>query len=152
MDKQQGLNTAWSLSKGASLRLRIKWLMCEIRYAWQRAWRGYDDAEIYDLGYTLIWRMPMLLTEFKKRNCALFPDKDGGKLSLTKEETDAVIDEMIFYFENCDEDVVYKRLFGKCICDTEYDEEEMKQVYEELNRCETEAMRLLSKWIMHLWY
>ena len=88
----------------------------------------------------------------KKRNCALFPDKDGGKLSLTKEETDAVIDEMIFYFENCDEDVVYKRLFGKCICDTEYDEEEMKQVYEELNRCETEAMRLLSKWIMHLWY
>lgn len=151
MDKI-GLNGAWALTKGARITYRIKRLVWEIRYALQRAWRGYDDTDIFELWFNIVHRMPVLLREFKENNIALFPDLDGGRLSLTEEETDAIIDEMIFYFENCDEDVVFKRLFGDDGWKDAVEKNKVEQFRAELNRCQTEALRLLSKWCWCLWY
>ena len=126
-----GLNGFPERTKGASLRYKLKELRRQLRYAWQRAWRGYDFTDVFDLGCNFTAKMPVLLTEFLKNNDGLFYDNEANK-QLDEEETNAVIEEMIFYFENCDEDHVYQRLHKKRYCeDGEYDPE---------------------KWCFHLWY
>lgn len=163
MKNSIGLKGAWHKTKGARLSFRIKEFCWELRYAWQRAWRGYDFTDVFELGFNFVERMPFLLREFKKYNDALFPNiDDNGKLpseyksidelSLTEEETDAILDEMIFYFENCNEDVVYERLYGIDPYKDEFNYEQWKVANEERDRCWKEAMRLFSKWSGYLWY
>ena len=143
-----GLNSFLERTKGASLRYKLR----ELRYAWQRAWRGYDFTDVFELGYNFTAKMPVLLTEFLKNNVGLFYDTEADK-QLDEEETNAVIKEMIFYFENCDEDHVYQRLHqNRYYEDGEYDPEKWESVRVELERCRAEALRLFSKWCFHLWY
>ena len=133
-----GLNSFLERTKGASLRYKLRELWWQLRYAWQRAWRGYDFTDVFELGYNFTAKMPVLLTEFLKNNVGLFYDTEADK-QLDEEETNAVIKEMIFYFENCYED-------------GEYDPEKWESVRIELERCRAEALRLFSKWCFHLWY
>lgn len=153
MKQSIGFKGVLKSTKGMGLRLRIETVYWQLRYAWQRAWIGYDSTDVFELGFNFVERMPFLLRDFKKYNNALFPDLDNGfGAALTEEETDAVLDEMIFYFENCNEDYVYKRLYGIDPYEDEYDYEKWKVANEETNRCWKEAMRLFSKWSMCLWY
>ena len=147
----RGLCNALEIIKGSGLRWKIKTLYWEFRYAWQRAWRGYDFTDVFELGYNFATKMPELLGEFKKYNNALFTDRES-LTTFTEEETDRVLDDMIFFFENCDEDHVYKRLFGVNFLEEEYDSDKWKAVRTELDRCRTEDMRLFSKWVWNLWY
>lgn len=147
----RGLRNALEITKGSGLRWKIKTLYWELRYAWQRAWRGYDSTDVFELGYNFAAKMPELLREFKKYNNALFTNSEPF-IILTEEETDKVLDDMIFFFENCDEDHIYKRLFGVDFWEEEYDKDKWKAVRAELDRCQTEAMRLFSKWVWDLWY
>lgn len=148
-----GLKSKLKRRKGQSIRFYLRELYWQIRYAWQRAWKGYDYTDVFELGFNFVERMPILLKEFKKNNIALFPNLDNqDKLYLTEEETNAVIDKMIFYFENCDEDVVYKRLYGIDPYEDEYDYDKWCEVDKEMQRCWNEAMRLFGKWSMCLWY
>lgn len=105
-----GLNGFLERTKGASLRYKLREFWWQLRYAWQRAWRGYDFTDVFELGYNFTAKMPVLLTEFLKNNVGLFYDAEADK-QLDEEETNVVIKEMIFYFENCDEDHVYCRLW-----------------------------------------
>ena len=147
-----GLKGAWKGTKGAKLSFRIKQLFWEIRYAWQRAWRGYDFVDVFDLGFVFARKMPILLKKFKENNIAMWYDVEEQK-QLTEEETDKVLDEMIYYFENCDEMVVYDRILGEDWADKMLkDEIDWKPAYKELERCRTEALRLFSKWCFALWY
>lgn len=116
----RGLRNALKHTKGASLRYKLRTLYWEMRYAWQRAWRGYDFTDVFELGYNFAARMPILLREFKENNVALFTDHESHT-TLTEEETDKVLDDMIFYFENCDEDHVYKRLFNADYWEEDFD-------------------------------
>ena len=153
MERYIGLKDALKNIKHMRLKWKIKEIYWELRYAWQRAWIGYDFTDIFELGYNFVHHMPFLLKEFKKKNIGLFPDLDNpSRLCLTEEETNAVIDEMIFYFENCDEHIVYKRLYGVDSYNDEYAHEKWLAVNEEVDRCWNEAMRLFSKWSMCLWY
>lgn len=153
-----GLKDYPKMVKGTGLRYRIKELYWQLRYAWQRAWKGYDYTDVFELGFNFAERMPTLLREFKKYNVGLFPDLDKNDgSSLTEEQTDAVLDEMIFYFENCDEDVVYQRLFGvdsteDYLNNKEQWSERIKPAGLEQARCWNEAMRLFAKWSGCLWY
>lgn len=148
-----GLKGTLKHVKGYSLKWKIKTIYWQLRYAWQRAWRGYDSVDVFELGFVFTRKMVFLLKDFKKNNNALFPDLDNpNRDSLTLEETNAVIDEMIFYFENCDEDFVYERLYGVDPYEDVYSREKWKAVREEYNRCWDEAMKLFSKWSMCLWY
>ena len=150
MNRKIGLNGYFQMVKGASLGFKIKELRWQIRYAWRRAWFGYDDVDVFDLGYSFAYKMPVLLRDFKKNNVALFYDEEADK-HLNEEETNAVLDEMIFYFDNCDENVVYDRVLGKD-WDYKFDREDMIKADAELNRCREEALRLFSKWCWRLWY
>lgn len=148
-----GLRALPKLLKGAGVRWKLKETYWQLRYAFQRAWYGYDSTDVFELGFNFVNRMPALLREFKKNNIALFPDLDNpDRYSLTEEETDVILDKMIFYFENCNEDHVYKRLFGVEFWEDEFDFEKHKAVAAEVDVCWREAMRLFSKWSMCLWY
>ena len=155
MKSSIGLKGVLGNYKGASLRVCLRELYWQIRYAWQRAWIGYDSTDVFELGFNFVERMQFLLREFKEYNDALFPnlDKNDGS-SLTEEETDAVLDEMIFYFENCNKDHVYERLYGISFYDDESEDkfDKYNLTYGEMIRCWNEAMRLFSKWSMCLWY
>lgn len=148
-----GLRAAFKKHKGASFGFIIKELYWELRYAWQRAWVGYDYTDVFELGHNFAARMPVLLRDFKENNIALFTDSETGQ-TFSETETDAILDEMIFYFENCDEDHVYERIHGVSgYAENEmYDMKKWTAAYEELKRCQSEALRLFSKWCWNLWY
>ena len=140
--------------KGFRIGFRLREMMWELRYAWQRAWRGYDSTDVFELGFNFISLMPVLLREFRSKTIALLPDPDRPGKAHTEEETQRILDEMIFCFENCDEDVVWKRVVGKPLSEiSDYDIlESTKSVSEEMQRNYKRAMELFSKYAWHLWY
>ena len=153
MSGRYGLKDYLHYHLGESLKQYFTTLYWQIRYAWQRAWRGYDDTDVFELAYNFTSRMPVLLREFKKHNDTLFCDFDHGeKTDLTKEQTDAVLDEMIFYFENCEFITVYERLGGEQKLNESERINEVKAAVEEHSRCWNMAMMLFSKWSNSLWY
>lgn len=151
-ERRFGLRAYSDRVKGAGLRWRLTELYWQLRYAWQRAWYGYDDTDVFELSFNFVARMPVLLREFKENNIALFPDLEHPGESLTEAETDAIIDQLIFYFENCSEDHVYKRLYGVNYWEEEFDFEKHKAAAAEQNACWEKAMELFAKWSMCLWY
>lgn len=159
-----GLNNAWHITKGVSFLWRVKNLFWGLRYAWQRAWRGYDDVEIFDLGFSFFQRMPVLLRQFKECNISLFYDDEHNR-DMTEEETNAVLDKMIWYFDNCDEETVVDRLYPDIAAAMEDDDlssldqsikrltwDDHKAIGDEVRRCRAEALRLFSQYCCQLWY
>lgn len=148
------LHSTRNLIKGFRMGFRLREMMWELRYAWQRAWRGYDSTDVFELGFNFISLMPVLLREFRSKTIALLPDPDHPGKAHTEEETQRILDEMIFCFENCDEDVVWERVVGKPLSEiSDYDIlESMKSVSEEMQRNYKRAMELFSKYAWHLWY
>ena len=145
-------------SKGTSLKWRIKTVYWEVRYALERAWRGYDAPDVFDLWLSFVAKMPELIRQYKTYHDCLFTDLSGETpIVFTEEQTIAVLDEMIFCFENCDEDACYQHMFGVDPMD-DYDSdhtryfERSKQVSQEMRRCWEEGMKLFTKWGMQLWY
>lgn len=156
MEKILGLRDALRKPKSQCIWDWIPDLMWQVRYAWQRAWRGYDDTDVFELGFSFAAKMPVLFREFKEKNISLFHDYENNK-SFTEEETDAILDELIFYFENCDEEYVYRRLFGSesfddLTIDKEIWWERTKIAAEEYNRCWDKAFKLFAKHSGQLWY
>ena len=84
----------------------FKW---QLKYAWQRAYKGYDDTDVFDLDYKFIERMSKILPEFKKNNTAPL-------MNCTKEETDRILDNMIRLSKNPESPICrveFLRLFSK---------------------------------------
>ena len=149
MNGKHGSRNHLRYHKGESLRHYLRNLFGEFRYAWQRAWRGYDDSAIYDMAYNFAECMPTLLKEFKKNNDGLFGYFENGEYrGLTAEQTNAVLDEMIFYFESCDYDTVCKRLYGN----KKLSEHEQSVLAEEHQRCWDRAFKLFATWSRCLWF
>lgn len=147
-----GLASAWARAKSdSSYRRRIMTMMVELRYAWQRLWNGYDDREVFDLGFRFAERMPALLKQYKKYSDVRFKDPDTGR-DLSGGETNNVIDSLIYYFERCSETDVYKRIYGVALEDDECCKSRCRAAYEESQRCRAEALRLFSKWCFQLWF
>ena len=146
-----GLATAWERSKDFSGFRRARLLLKETKYAWERAWYGYDSLDIGDLGFCLAKRINVLLREFKKHNDTLFRDPETGR-DYTLEETNRVLDEMITAFDGCEEAVVYYRMKKEKELCGDLREIGWGEVKEITDRNRREALRLLSKWCFHLWY
>lgn len=148
---QKGLRYYRKKTAGAGVKWHIQALVLELKHAWQRAWNGYSDADVWDISGLILDTLPVVLSEYREYHHALFIDEITGK-SLSKEETDAVIDELIFYLKNCNEEVVYERLFGiNPYAENDINRARWRQVANERKRCKNEAFALLSKWIWQLW-
>lgn len=122
-----GLKGAWKRTKGCRLKHRINELIWDIKYAWQRAWRGYDNADVFNMDYCFIEKYKVILKEYNKTRHCLFniPEKYReqftGRLNFTDAETNAIIDTMIYHLEMMNEDNIEKVLYGKNIHDKDYD-------------------------------
>lgn len=147
-----GLNGFRDKYKGCRFLYKLKKLRWELRYAWRRAWKGFDDQDIFNLNDQFIDRMIVLLTEYNK-HVSLFVDPESPKGELkyfTEEETHQVVEKMIWYFENCKEEVVGERLYGEdwMVRDVKADE----SIYDEMLRCKNIAFKMLSDYFYQLWY
>lgn len=95
-----GLNGFLERTKGASLRYKLRELWWQLRYAWQRAWRGYDFTDVFELGYNFTAKMPVLLAEFLKNNVGLFYDAEAdmynvGSMMPWMDYTPRTLDEIL---------------------------------------------------------
>lgn len=142
--------------KKAKLTYKIKSLWWEIRYAWQRAWRGYDDTEVFELSYKFTERMIQILKDFRENNIALFPNPDYKDtvnytdISLNEKETNAVIDEMIYHFENSDINAWTEKT--DLIPSREGDMEKITEFEKTAIEHEKQALAMFVKWFDCLWY
>ena len=75
--------------------------MCwQLKYAWQRAWRGYDNTDVFNMAGNLREKMIVMLEEYNKNRHVLFNKPNINLLQLanlddivmTDEETSAVIE------------------------------------------------------------
>lgn len=130
-----GLKNFYTLSNGYSPRFKIRTLREELKYAWQRAWRGYDDIDVWDIFERFRNRMIITLQDFLKTHHGLFwvpkqsehyndlghLDNVSGLRVFNEEETNIIIETMIYHLKMMDEDYVEKILFGSNIHDKDYD-------------------------------
>jgi hypothetical protein len=69
----------------------------ELKYAWQRVFKGYDETIIWDIGYYLTEKMPLWLLQLKKQKHGIpscyFPDEYNGDYdSIPEEESDKLLE------------------------------------------------------------
>lgn len=157
-----GLKYAWGKTKGCRLRHRISELIWEIRYAWQRAWKDYDETDIFAMNDRFIERYKIILQEYRNTHWGLFniPDKYkdmfNNRKYFTQDETDTIIDTMIFHLSMCDEDYVEKKLFGKNIYDDDYNckertIEDHKRIFSIMDQNKEAFMKLFNDFFWDLW-
>ena len=121
-----GLKGSWKETKGCRFRHRLKELKWNIKYALQRAWRGWDSRDMFDMNTCFIERQKEILKNYRKNHWGLFnvPKEymdDFKKDHFNEEETDIIIDTIIYHLELMDEDNVEKLLYGKNVYDDDYD-------------------------------
>ena len=101
-----GLRGFHSNYKGASFGYRLKELRWQLHYAWQRAWRGYDDIEVFDFCFTFMERIVPILKDYRENNVSLWIENRGTNQykELTRDQTNEIIDRMIYLAENSNAD------------------------------------------------
>lgn len=93
-----GLKSFNEKVKGAKLSYKIKELKYELKWAWQRAWREYDDIMCFSLDYHFIKTYRILLKELRA-------NLHGYPHEMTMEEWENILDVMIGLLEIMDEDI-----------------------------------------------
>lgn len=157
-----GLKYYWKDNKHNSLKWKIKNLRWELRYAWRRAWRGYDDMDIIEMYYTFIERYKAILKDYRKKHMGLFNvpeeyrDAFNDRLFFDDDETNAIIDTMIFHLKMMDEDYVEKVLYGKNVYDDDYEIignmfERHKRIFSVMNQNKEAFMKLFNLFFWDLW-
>jgi hypothetical protein len=82
---------------------KVKHIYWEIRYAIQRALKGYDDVDTFSLDSKFIDRYYKILTEFKK-------NLHGHPSCMTEDEWYRILDDMLLHLYYMDEENVDKEL------------------------------------------
>ena len=132
IDDELGLKDFRKKYKGCGIKCKIESLARELKYAFQRAWRGYDDNEVWSIDESFRVRMIHILSDYKDNMSSFFRvpiesehyndlgrDTVAGKF-FTEKEQKTIIETMIFHLNMMNEDYVEKHIFGDCICDDHY--------------------------------
>lgn len=157
-----GLKGSWRETNGCRFIHRLKELKWNIKYAWQRAWRGCDDTEKFAMGYNFIERTKQILQSYRKNHMSLFNvpeeyrNEFNDRLHFNEEETNMIIDTMIYHLEMMDEDYVEKVLYGKNIYDDDYDvssciAERTKHISVIMEQNKQAFMKLFNLFFWNLW-
>ena len=138
-----GKESFWDSIKYFPWRLgfKIKNLYYQVKYGFQRMFRGYDDTELFNMDMTFIDRYLKILKDFRKNHCGYPP-------SITNEQWDDILDEMIKHLSLMTEDNVETEL-KKGMPDSF--KPDYKTVNEITNRHKDEFFKLFSKWFYNLW-
>lgn len=112
---------------------KIKHIAYEIKYGFQRMFRGYDDREIFSLDFQFIEKYTNILQKFKENTV-------GYPTNLSPEEWDSILDRMMFLLLEIQN--VYD----------EVDITNYKIKDEIIEKDKDEFFNLFSKYFFHLWY
>lgn len=94
---------------------RLKRLFRELKHAWQRAIRGYDDVATWDYFSWFTNTSQKIISEMAKNHC-------GYPQGLTDEEWTNILTRLAFLLKEVDEDT--------CSVKNEYDTEEYYKLHE----------------------
>lgn len=146
-----GLRGFHSNYKGASFGYRLKELRWQLHYAWQRAWRGYDDTEVFDFCFIFMERIIPILKDFRERNIALWIEDRGtdNYKELTEDQTNEIIDRMIYLAENSDSDAWVDMDLDP---NDEDDFIKIEEIAKRNNENEKEFLRLFCEYFPQMWY
>ena len=149
------------------LRHFFRELRWELRYAWRRALRGYDDVDMFECFEMFRRRMIRILEDFIKHGHSLFsiPTQSEHYEELLKRFPDMVFDEehteliyqtMIFHLQMMDEDYVEKILYGNNVYDDDYEIgcrsiEDHKRINSVMKQNKDAFMKLFSLFYFYLW-
>lgn len=135
-------------TKGMSVIYKTKSFMWALKYAWQRAWRGYDDTEVFGLNDAFIERMLPIIKDFRENNVALFYDNEKERI-MTETETNRIVDQMLYFLINSDENV----WLGSGL-DPRYKEdfEKIQEIGKTARSNQQSFLEMFVKYFSQLWY
>lgn len=164
-----GLKDFFKAVKNEKPRLKyfFRELHRELKYAWRRAWFGYDDVDMFDCFEMFRRRMIRILEDFIKYGTSLLnlPKQSEHYEELLKKFPEEYFDEqatqiiyqtMIFHLQMMNDDYVEKVLYGKNIDDDEYEigcrsMEEHKRISLVVRQNKDAFMKLFSLFYFDLW-
>ena len=113
----------------------------EIRYGFQRMFNGYDSVDTFGTFTKFIDRYSKILTDYRKCHY-------GYPGTMTEEEWDAIVDEMIYHLKYMDEETVIEELEKDVPDDWSAS---WKTVNFVLEQHKDAFFELFSKYFYHLW-
>lgn len=150
-----------------SLRYFVKQLRWELRYAWRRAWLGYDDVDMIECYEMFRRRMIKILEDFTHNGHAYLniPNESQNYKELLKkfpegyfdeEHTEIIYETMIYHLRMMDEDYIEKQLYGSCVCDKNYEIgcrtiKDRKRIANVMMQNKNAFMKLFSLFYYDLW-
>ena len=124
---------------------KVKWWIretyWEVRYGFQRMFKGYDSVDTFETFAKFIERYTKILTEYKKTHV-------GHVGTMTNEEWEVIIDEMLYHLKYMDEETVTEEL-ERYVPDDWH--ASPKTVDEIMNKHKDAFFELFSKYFYHLW-
>lgn len=138
-----GKESFWDSVKYFPWRLgfKVKNLYYQVKYGFQRMFRGYDDTEVFNADLTFIDRYLKILKDFSKNHYGYPP-------SITNEQWDDILDEMIKHLTLMNENNIMSEL-KKGMPDSF--KPDYKTVREIMDKHKDEFFKLFSKWFYNLW-
>ena len=141
--KMKWYEKIWDVITTAFYRTRhkIRDVYWEIRYGFQRMFKGYDSVDCFETFAKFIERYTKILTEYRKTHV-------GYVGTMTNEEWEAIIDEMLYHLYYMDEEHVIAELEK----DTPDDwSASNKTTYEILDKHKDEFFKLFAEYFYNLW-
>ena len=123
------------------LKYEIKNVIWNIRYGFQRMFKGYDNVDVFDMFYQFNKRYHKIFIELKK-------DKCSHPCNMTKEEWDNILDKMITNLYYMDETNVVNKLEEDA---PEGFSPSYVAIYTVMNRHKDEFFKMFSEYFYNLW-
>lgn len=159
-----GFHSLPYLMKGESFKYKLKLIKREFVIGFQRFWKGYADEDWYDLDTNFRDKMILLLSEFKDHYCCEWKEAGSEFINLeeihtndkriyyTKEESDAILDTMIFHLRMMDGDyVVDMKLEQEGVSENDVDCDFFVQCHNIANQNKQAFFKLFDKFYYQLW-
>lgn len=123
------------------IKRKVKDAYWEVRYGFQRMFKGYDVVDTFETFAKFIERYTKILTEYRKKHV-------GYVGTMTNEEWEAVIDDMLYHLKYMDEWTVIQELEKDIPDDWNAS---LKTVNEVMDKHKNEFFRLFSEYFYNLW-
>lgn len=120
---------------------KIKEAYWEVRYGFERMFKGYDSVDTFEIFSKFIERYTKILTEYRKTHI-------GYVGTMTEEEWDDIIDEMLYHLKYMDEETVTEEL-EKDVPD-DWNASAIT-IYEVMDKHKDAFFKLFSEYFYNLW-
>ena len=164
-----GLKDFFVSNRKEKIKLRhfFRELHWELKYAWRRAWFGYDDVDMFECFEMFRRRMIRIMEDFIRHGHGLLnlPQESEHYNELLKKFPERCFDDkntkliyqtMIFHLHMMDEDYVEKILYGNNVYDDDYEVscrsiEDHKRIYSVMRQNKNAFIKLFSLFYYDLW-